>query len=95
MNEVALKGIFKIAKNLISPAQIKEAATGLIQSAINFKNELPLNADTGEVAVTGMIWEIAGVVYCGLAVLNCENHIVRFENVQPLDTIIDNLINKL
>ena len=95
MNEVALKGMLKLVKNMISADQIKDAANSLVNTAIDFKNKVPLNQATGEVAVTGIVYELAGNVYCGLAILNCQNHIVRFENIRPLDEVIDNLIKKM
>ena len=64
----------KLVKNMISPDQIKEAANSLVNSAIDFKDKVPLNQKNGEVAVTGIVYELAGEVYCGLAVLNCQNH---------------------
>jgi len=95
MNTVALKGMLKLVKNMISPDQIKEAANSLVNSAIDFKNGVPLDIDNSEVAVTGIVYELAGTVYCGLAILNCQNHIVRFENIRPLDEVIENLIEKM
>lgn len=95
MNEIVLKGLLKTVKNMLPPAAIKQAATALITEAVNFKNSVPLNPENGEVATTGIIYEVDNIVYCSLAILNCENHIVRFSETQPLETIIDNLLKKL
>lgn len=95
INPVVLKGLMKTLKSLIPPDQIKEAANSLITSAIDFKNEIPLDPDNGEIAVTGMIYEVDGLVYTAIAILNCQNHIVRFANVRPLNDVIENLIKKM
>lgn len=93
MNEVLMKGMLKMVKNFVTPEQIKEAAKGLIKSAIDFKNTIPL--EPGETFVTGQIYEIDGVVFVAFATFNDENKILRFEYVKSLDEVIDNLIKKL
>lgn len=90
-----MKGMLKMVKNFISPDQIKAAARSMIESAIDFKNKVPLNADEGETAVTAIFYEVKGVVYFSLAVLNDDNKIVRFEQIKPLDELIETLVNKL
>jgi len=95
MNDVVMKGMLKMVKNFVSPEQIKEAAKGLIKSGIDFKNSIPLDPDKGETFATAIFYEIDQVVYFAIAILNNENQILRFENVKPLDEVIDNLIKKL
>lgn len=95
MNEVVMKGMLKMVKNFVSPEQIKEATKGLIKSGIDFKNSIPLDPEKGETMTTALFYEIDQVVYFAIAILNDENHILRFENIQKLDEVIDHLIKKL
>lgn len=95
MNEVIMKGMLKMVKNFVSPEQIKEIAGSMIKSAIDFKNNIPLDAERGETATTAIFYEINAQVYFALAILNEKDAIVRFENVKPLDELIDNLIKKI
>jgi len=95
MNQVVVKGMFKMLKNFVTPEQIKEASKGLIKSAIDFKNSIPLDTDKGETAATGILYEVNEVIYFAIAILNDENQILRFENVKLLDELIDNLLKKL
>lgn len=95
MNDVLMKGMLKMVKNFVTPEQIKEGAKGLIQSAIDFKNSIPLDPEKGETTTTAIFYEIDQEVYFALAILNDENQIVRFENTKKLDEVIDTLIKKL
>lgn len=95
MNEVVLKGMLKMVKNFVSPEQIKEAAKGLIKSGLEFKNSIQLDNEKGETMTTAIFYEIDQVVYFAIAILNDENQILRFENIQKLDEVIDHLIKKL
>ena len=95
MNDVILKGIIKMVKNFVTPEQIKEAANGLMKSAIDFKNGIPLDPEKGEAATTAIFYEIDDVIYFSIAILNTEDQVLRWENVKPLDELIDNLIKKL
>ena len=95
MNDVLMKGMLKMVKNFVSPEQIKEIAGSMIKSAIEYKNTLTLDAERGETATTAIFYEINSQVYFALAILNEKDAIVRFENVKPLDELIDNLIKKL
>lgn len=96
MNEVVMKGLLKMVKNFVSPEQIKEAANSLIKTAIDYKNAgFSLDPEKGEVEATVILYEVEKVCFIGFAILNSENQITRFENVQPLDNLIDQLIQKL
>jgi hypothetical protein len=92
---VLMKGMLKMVKNFVSPEQIKEAASSLIRSAIDFKKTVQLDPETGETTVTAIFYEINAQVYFAIAIMDDTDHILRFENVQPLDTMIDNLIKKI
>lgn len=93
MNEVALKGLVKIVKSIISPAQIHEAANSILKSAIDFKDQIELKKN--ETQVAGIIYEIGSDVYAGVAVLDSDNKITRVENIKPFNEIISDLINKM
>jgi hypothetical protein len=95
VNDVIMKGMLKMLKNFVTPEQIKEAASGLIKSGIDFKNSIPLDADKGETAATAIFYEVNKVVYFAIAILNDENQILRFESVKLLDELIENLLKKL
>ena len=95
MNDVILKGVIKMVKNFVTPEQIKEAAKGLMKSAIDFKNTIPLDTEKGEAATTAIFYEIDDVIYFSIAILSAEDQVLRWENVKPLDELIDNLIKKL
>lgn len=95
MNELVIKQAFKLLKNFISPAQIKELIHNLINQAIDYKQKIVLNADQDEANVSAIIYEVNGLVYFALAIFTTENKITRFENVTLLDDLIETLINKL
>jgi len=95
MNEVLMKGMLKMVKNFVTPEQIKEAAKGLIQSAIDFKNSIPLDPEKGETRSAAIAWESEGAVIVSIIILNDDMQILRFEYVNPLEDVIDNLIKKL
>lgn len=95
MNEVLMKGFFKMVKNFVSPDQIKEAATGLTKSGIDFINAVALDPEKGETKAVAVAYEIEGNVIVSVAILNDDLKILRFENVKQLSEVIDNLIKKL
>lgn len=95
INDVVFKGLMKMVKNFISPAQIKEAANSLMKSAIDFKNKVETDPAKGEAQVIAIFYEVEGVIYFGISILDSEDKILRTENKQPLDSLIDNLIQKL
>ena len=82
-------------KNFITPDQVKESTRGLIEQAIGFKSKIPLNCNEGETDAAGMIYEVSGIVYFAVAILDNDNRIVRFEEVTPIDELIENIIKKL
>lgn len=95
-NPVVMKGLLKMVKTFVSPDQIKEALTSLIKNAIVYKNTAyPLDSEKGEVEVAGIVYEVDKVPYVGIIFLNNENKITRFENVQTLDGLVNQLIQKL
>jgi small nuclear ribonucleoprotein (snRNP)-like protein len=93
MNGTVIKGMLRTLKAMIPPEQIKEAANSMITEAINFKNNIPLT--DGEREVVGVLYEVDNHVYCGVAVLDSNNHITRFENIRRFDEVVENLINKM
>ena len=95
MNEIVLKGLLKTVKNFLPPASIKEAANALIKTAVDFKNQIEINTEAGEVTAAGIVYEQNQVIYLAIAVFDNENKITRFEHVQELNQVIDNLIKKL
>jgi hypothetical protein len=95
INEVALKGMLKVVKNMVSPEQIKEAARHFVQMGIDYKNSVPLNPVAGEVQATAIIYEVSGVVYIAIAVFDSTNRVTRFEKVTPLDELTDHLLKQL
>ena len=95
MNEVAVKGLLKLVKTIITPDQVKDAANSLMKSAIDFKNEVEIDPEKGESQVIGITYESNNVIMTGIAVLNDQNQILRFENIRPLNEIVDNLIKKI
>jgi len=95
MNDVVMKGLLKMVKNFVSPEQIKEAAGGLIKMAIDYKNKVVIDPDQGETQVIAIFYEVHQTVYFALAILDKDDTIIRCEQLQQLDTLIDNLINKL
>jgi hypothetical protein len=93
MNAVVLKGALKMLKNFISPDQIKEAARGMMADVIDYKNKIQLNE--GETEVTAIFYEVKGLIYFSMAIIDKDNKIVRFEQTRLLDEVIDELIKKL
>jgi hypothetical protein len=95
MNAILMNGMLKMLKNFVTPEQIKEAAKGLIKSGIDFKNSIQLDPEKGETGAAAIAYEVEGAVIISIIVLNDDMKILRFENVNPLDEVIDNLIKKL
>lgn len=95
MNEVLMKGMFKMIKNIVSLEQIKEGAKGMIKSGIDFKNSILLDPEKGETKAAAIAWEDEGAVIVSIIILNDDMQILRFEYVNPLEEVIDNLIKKL
>lgn len=95
MNEIVFKGLLKTVKNFLPPASIKEAGDALIKTAVDFKNKIEINTDAGEVTAAGIVYEQNQVIYLAIAVFDNENKITRFEHVQELNQVINNLIKKL
>ena len=95
MNDVLMKGALKMLKNFISPDQIKEAVTSLILSAIEYKDKIELDAAAGENEVIAIFYEIEKKPFFSLAVVNDQNHMIRFVDTKPLDQVIENLISKI
>jgi hypothetical protein len=94
-NDILMRGAFKMLKNVISPEQIKEAATGLIQKAIDYKSKIVLNADAHEAETVAMFYEVKGKVYFTVAILDKDNKITRFENTSLLENLLDQLIKQM
>src|ERR1035437_4546817 len=95
-NPVVMKGLLKMVKNFISPNQLKEAVNSMIKTAINYKDTaIELDPERNEVEAAVILYEVEKVTYIGFIVLNSENHITRFEKVQTLDSLVDQLIQKL
>lgn len=95
MNEIALKGLLKVAKNLLPPDAIREAVNALIHSAIDYKKQVILDTEAGEKQVTAQFYEIDNQVYFAIAIFNENNQVVRFENIQPVTTLVEILLKKL
>jgi hypothetical protein len=95
MNEVLMKGALKMVKNFISAEQIKEAATSLIRMAVDYKETVPMDAEKGEHQVIAIFYQECDSVNFALAIINEDNQMLRFEQVKPLDELIDSLIQKI
>ena len=95
MNELVLKGLLKTVKNFLPPETVKDAANALIKTAIDFKNQIILNDDLEERKATGIIYEEEGIIFLAIAVFDKDTKVTRFEHVQELNQVIDNLIKKL
>jgi hypothetical protein len=95
MNEVLMKGALKMVKNFVSTEQIKEAATSLIKMAIAYKKAIPLDVKKGEDQVIAIFYQQGDSVNFALAIIDDDNQILRFEQVKPLDELIDSLIQKI
>lgn len=95
MNEVALKGILKLLKTIVSPEQITQLAQSFIQMAIENKNSIVLDTEAGETGAGYFAYEVSGVSHFCIIVLNANNQVTRFEQVQQLDSLIENIIKKL
>lgn len=95
MNEVALKGILKLLKTMVSPEQIQEIAQSFLRAGIDYKNSFPVDNEAGEVEACFLAYEVGGVGYYCIAFLNKENKITRFEEVRQFNDLVENLIKKL
>jgi len=95
MNDIVMKGMLKMVKNFVTPDQIKSAAGSLIKSAMEYKSQIVLDPEAGETGVIAILYEFEAVAYVGLAIVNDENHMLRFESLRPLDALIETFINKL
>lgn len=90
-----MKAALKMLKNFISPAQIKQAASSLIESAIDYKSKIKLNPEEDETEVIAIFYEVSGKIYFSLAIINFDNKILRFEETRLFDELIDEFIKNL
>ena len=89
MNEAAMKGLLKLIKSVVPADAMQAAVFSLFKAAIDYKNEVPIEPDKGEAASVLTLYEVNGVIYTAVAVLNSENKIVRFEKISPADELIE------
>lgn len=83
----------KMMKTFISPEQIEEITTDLLNTAIQAKENVVLN--DGEAEVVAMFYEIEGEVVFTVAILNEQNTIVRFENTQKVKDLVQVIIKNI
>jgi len=95
MNAMVMKSILKMLKNFISPDQIKALAKELLTNAIDYKNTLPIDTESGETQVAAMQWEVKGEIYTSIVFLNSDDKIVRYDQVYKVDDLVETLVNKL
>lgn len=95
MNEVVMKGLLKMVKNFISPDQIKEVTAGLLKKAIEYKNSIVLDKENGECQTVALFYEVNQVIYFSVAIMDADNQIRRQYSIEPLDRLIDDILNKL
>ena len=88
-----LNSLAKMVKTMLPPDAISDAASSIVQSAIDYKNSLPLQP--GEVAAIAVAYEVEGVAYAGVAFVDDDNKLVRFENVKPVGELVTELIKKM
>ena len=88
-----LESIWKLVKNLIPPEQVRKAAQNLIESILEQKKDYPLRS--GEVAVITFQFEQDGKTWFSLGFVDQENRIVRQENTQMIDELVEKLVKNL
>lgn len=92
MSDVLTRGMMKMVKSLISPEQIKSIAADLINKAVEYKNSIDLDVLNGEADAAAIFYEVGGEVHFAVAILGVENEIIRFENIQTLESLIEKLM---
>lgn len=84
-----------MAKTMVKPADIKAAASSLINMALNFGRAVPIDTEAGEKQAVAVAYESEGQIMVCIAILDEQDKIVRTEKAQPLDQIVDTLISKI
>ena len=95
INEALTRAAFKMIKSLVSPEQIKTIAADMLGKAIAYKDTIELDPINGEADATAIFYEVGGCAHFAIAIMDTDNRIVRFENIQTLDNLIEKLIENL
>lgn len=84
-------GLLSMVFKIIGKDNINAGASGLIQSAINFKEGYKL--EEGEAEVIGVLMEQDGEVFIMTATIDENNKMLRFENKHPATDLIEIFLN--
>lgn len=95
MNSAAAKAMLKMVKTFITPDQIKSAAAELLKMAVDYKKAIPLNSEAGEVEAAAIFYEVDDKGYFSIAIFDADNKVVRFEKTEPIESLIQSVIEKL
>ena len=85
----------KMIKTFITPEQIKEITADLMKKAIDEKNKIYLDPLNNEADAVAIFYEIGGKIIFSIAILSPGNNIIRFENTQAVEDLIDKIIKDI
>ena len=94
MNDAIMRNALKMVKSFIGEDQIKSMVADIIHKAIDYKNNIELDTLNDEADAALMLYEIGGVMHSAIVILDPENRIIRFENVQTQEQLIEKIIEK-
>lgn len=87
--------MMKIIAPLITPGLIKDVADGIMNKALEEKSKIEIDPLNDEADAVVMFYEIGGKAFFTVAILSPENSIVRFENTQELDKLLETLFKQM
>lgn len=88
-----LTGLWKIVKNMIPPEQMRNAFRGLIQTIIDQKKDYPV--EKGEIQQIAFFFEQGGKTYFSIGFVNEQNKIVRQQDTQTTDEMIEKFLSNI
>lgn len=94
MNDALMRNALKMVKSFIGPEQIQTLASDIIHQAIDYKNSIDLDVLNNEADAVAMLYEVGGEAHFCIAIMDPEQRIVRFEQVQTLNQLVEKMIEK-
>ena len=82
-------------KNFLKPEDIRQATEHILTMSVEYKKSITIYPEKGEKEVIAIAYEVEEHIYLGLAVLDADDKIVRFENIRPVNEVSTKIISKL
>lgn len=95
MNNLAMQGVWKMVKNMVPPEKMKDFARQFLDGIIEAESNFELDETANEKQVIASFYSEDGEAMFSLMVFNDQKQIVRQENVQTVDQLIDKILSLL